>query len=275
MTSVISKQLLPVYDKPMIYYSLGTLMLAGIRQILIISTPDHLPHFETLLGNGAKWGIELQYKVQAEPKGIPQALTLGKDFVGDDHVCLGLGDNIFHGSFLGRSLQNLVQKDGATIFAYEVEDARSYGVVEFHDGKAVSLEEKPEIPKSRYAIPGLYFFDNQATSIVETLNPSPRGELEIIDLLQIYMRMNKLNVIRLPRGSVWLDSGTPKSLHDAATYVRVIEERQGLKLACLEEIAWRQDWIDNESLSRLARSHEPSDYGKYLSGLIGTIDLDG
>ena len=268
MTTAISKQLLPVYDKPLIYYPLATLMLAGIREILIIVTPDQEVNFRNLLGDGKKLGIELQYQIQEKPEGIPQAFTLGEEFINQQPVCLILGDNIFHGASLGRSLSENLTNIGATIFAYEVEDPSWYGVVEFSGDKAVSLEEKPKNPKSRFAVPGLYFFDGNVSKKAHKLSPSPRGETEIVDLLKTYLASGELNVIKLPRGTVWMDSGTPKGLHDAATYVRVIEERQGLKLACLEEIALIQGWIKSEDLDFQLTKMGENDYSLYLRKIL-------
>jgi len=264
MTATISKQLLPVYDKPMIYYPLSTLMLAGIKDVLIIVTPEQEANFRNLLGDGSRIGINLQYIVQQTPNGIPQAFLLGQKFMDGDRTCLILGDNIFHGPTLGRSLGEIAQKPGATIFAYEVENPTAYGVIEFLDSKAVGIEEKPLKPKSRFAIPGIYFVGPEASERARELLPSSRGETEIVDLLRTYLQEDQLHVIRLPRGTVWLDSGTPKGLHDASTYVRVIEDRQGLKLACLEEIAYLQNWISKKDLLDFATSMGASDYSDYL-----------
>jgi glucose-1-phosphate thymidylyltransferase len=268
MTAAISKQLLPVYDKPMIYYPLATLMLADIREILIIVTPEQAHNFRILLGDGSQLGIKLDFVVQEKPNGIPQAFLLGEDFIAGERVCLILGDNIFHGPTLGRSLAETAKKSGATIFAYEVEDPTAYGVVEFSESKAIGIEEKPLSPKSRYAIPGLYFVGPEVSKRARKLQPSPRGETEIIDLLRTYLDEDQLHVIKLPRGTVWLDSGTPRGLHDASTYVRVIEERQGLKLACLEEISYLQGWITAGELLQIARKMGKSDYTDYLRKLI-------
>lgn len=268
LTSMISKQLLPVYDKPMIYYPLSTLMLAGIREILIIVTPEQEDNFRNLLGDGSQLGITLEYVVQREPNGIPQAFLLGEQFIGEDRTCLILGDNIFHGPTLGRSLVEITNRPGATIFAYEVENPSAYGVVEFSDSKVIGLEEKPIMPKSRFVIPGLYFLGPEASDRARNLQPSSRGETEIIDLLKLYLLEDELHVIRLPRGTVWLDSGTPKGLHDASTYVRVIEERQGLKLACLEEISFLQKWISEKEIEDLAGSMGENEYSDYLRRVI-------
>ncbi len=268
MTAAISKQLLPVYDKPMIYYPVATLMLAGIREILIIVTREQAHNFKTLLGDGSRFGVSIDYVVQDKPNGIPEAFILGQDFIAGERVCLILGDNIFHGPTLGRSLVEIAKKPGATIFAYEVEDPSAYGVVEFSGSKAVGIEEKPAVPKTRFAIPGLYFVGPEVSMRARELLPSPRGETEIIDLLRTYLVEDQLHVIKLPRGTVWLDSGTPKGLHDASTYVRVIEDRQGLKLACLEEVAFLQGWLTEVELLEIATSMGSSDYADYLRKII-------
>lgn len=269
LTNVISKQLLPVYDKPMIYYALMPLMLAGIRDILIISTPQDLPHFKRLLGDGSQWGITLSYAEQPSPDGLAQAFILGEEFIGSDNVCLILGDNIFHGVGLGEKLlwcANL--KQGGIVFAYEVHDPERYGVVSFdQSGKAQKIEEKPKNPQSNYAVTGLYFYDNQVVDIAKSLTPSPRGELEISDLNQRYLEKNQLQVEVLGRGSVWLDTGTHDSLLQAAEYVSIIEKRQGLKIACLEEIAWRKKYISDDEFYELTTQSAKSSYGRYLLNL--------
>ncbi len=264
-TSIICKQLLPIYDKPMIYYPLSTLMLAGIRDILIISTPEATPLFERLLGSGAEIGLRLSYKVQETPNGLAQAFVLGKDFIGSDPVCLILGDNIFYGQSFGRMLQEAAATPGATVFGYYVRDPERFGVVAFDsEGKAVSIEEKPAKPKSNYAVTGLYFYDNDVVRIAETLKPSPRGEYEITDVNRAYLAQGKLNVRLLGRGFAWLDTGTHDALQDASSYVRTIQERQGLKIACIEEIAWRMGFITREQMLRAAEKTRKSTYGQYI-----------
>lgn len=269
LTMVTSKQLLPVYDKPMIYYPLSTLMLAGIRDILIISTPKDLPNFEKLLGDGSRYGINLSYKVQPSPDGLAQAFILGKEFIGDDNCAMILGDNIFHGNGLTKHLKKAVENEGrATVFGYYVEDPERFGVVEFDEnGKAVSLEEKPENPKSNYAVTGLYFYDNKVCGYAKKLKPSPRGELEITDLNKIYLEKGKLDVITLGRGYGWLDTGTVDSLTEASEYVKVIETRQGLKIACLEEISYKNGWIDKDTLLESAKQYGKSPYGQHLKNV--------
>lgn len=269
LTMVTSKQLLPVYDKPMIYYPLSTLMLAGIRDILIISTPQDLPNFEKLLGNGSRYGINLSFKEQPSPDGLAQAFILGEDFIGNDNCAMILGDNIFHGNGLTKHLKKAVENEGrATVFGYYVEDPERFGVVEFDEnGKAISLEEKPLKPKSNYAVTGLYFYNNKVCEYVKSLKPSPRGELEITDLNRIYLENGKLDVITLGRGYGWLDTGTVDSLTEAAEYVKVIETRQGLKISCLEEISYKNGWIDKETLLESAEKYGKSPYGQHLKNV--------
>jgi glucose-1-phosphate thymidylyltransferase len=268
LTLAVSKQLMPVYDKPMIYYPLSTLMLAGIREILIISTPHDLPHFEKLLGSGKELGCKFSYAVQDNPEGLAQAFIIGKDFIGDDAVALILGDNIFYGSGLADKLQKNSNPEGAVVFAYHVTDPERYGVVEFDDEfKALSIEEKPDNPKSNYAVPGLYFYDNQVVKMAAELKPSPRGELEITDINKIYLEKKELKVGRLSRGTAWLDTGTFNSLMQAGEYVRVIEERQGLKIGCIEEVAYQMGFIDKKQLAQLAQPLLKSGYGTYLASL--------
>jgi len=269
LTIAISKQLMPVYDKPMIYYPLSVLMMAGIREILIISTPHDLPLFEKLLGDGKNLGCTFEYKVQERPEGLAQAFIIGKEFIGNDKVALILGDNIFYGSGLRELLQQNNDPDGGVVFAYHVNDPERYGVVEFDEqNKVVSIEEKPENPKSNYAVPGLYFYDNRVVQIACDLKPSPRGELEITDVNKAYLEMEKLQVGILDRGTAWLDTGTFNSLIQAANFVQVIEERQGLKIGCIEEIAFRMNFIDKNQLIELATPLLKSGYGKYLMSLI-------
>jgi len=269
-TLAISKQLLPVYDKPMIYYPLTTLMLAGIRDILIISTPQDTPRFEQLLGDGSHWGLNLSYAVQASPDGLAQAFIIGEDFIGNDPSALVLGDNIYHGHDFNELLKSAMQRqDGASVFAYHVNDPERYGVVEFDaQGKAISLEEKPLQPKSNYAVTGLYFYDQDVVEIAKSIKPSPRGELEITDLNRIYMERGKLSVEIMGRGYAWLDTGTHDSLLEASSFIATLEHRQGLKVACPEEIAFRQNWIDAEQLERLAAPLLKNGYGQYLKRVL-------
>lgn len=274
VTLAVSKQLLPVYDKPMIYYPLTTLMLAGVQDILLISTPMDVPRFQQLLGDGSQWGINLQYAVQPSPDGLAQAFIIGRDFVGKDPSALILGDNLFYGAMFHEQLQNAAKvgasetAHGATVFAYSVSDPERYGVVAFNvAGKAVSIEEKPKQPKSRYAVTGLYFYDNQVCDIARNLKPSPRGELEITDINRIYLEKGQLSVEIMGRGMAWLDTGTHDSLLEAGQYIQVLEKRQGLKVACPEEIAWRMGWITDSQLETLARPLAKSGYGKYLMQL--------
>lgn len=266
ITKGISKQLIPVYDKPMIYYPLSTLMLAGIRDILVISTPEYTPLFESLLGDGSDFGINLSYKIQEHPNGLAEAFILGKEFIGSDFVCLILGDNIYYGSGLSKQLQEAAQKeDGATVFGYHVNDPERFGVVEFDENMhALSIEEKPEHPKSNYAVTGLYFYDNDVVEIAENLKPSDRGELEITDVNKEYLRRGKLDVKLMGRGYAWLDTGTHDSMLEAASFISTIQKRQNLKVACLEEIAYRMHWISREKLIELAQPLKKNDYGQYL-----------
>ncbi|WP_288326318.1 glucose-1-phosphate thymidylyltransferase RfbA [uncultured Clostridium sp.] len=269
LTMVTSKQLLPIYDKPMIYYPLSTLMLAGIRDILIISTPQDLPNFERLLGDGSRYGINLSYKVQPSPDGLAQAFIIGEEFIDDDNSAMILGDNIFHGNGLTKQLKRAVENEGrATVFGYYVEDPERFGVVEFDKyGKVISLEEKPENPKSNYAVTGLYFYDNKVCEYAKRLKPSARGELEITDLNKIYLEEGRLDVITLGRGYGWLDTGTIDSLSEASEYVRVIENRQGLKISCIEEISYKNGWIDKETLLESANAYGKSPYGQHLKNV--------
>lgn len=266
ITRGISKQLIPVYDKPMIYYPLSTLMLAGIRDILLISTPEYTPLFEELLGDGSDFGINLSYKVQERPNGLAEAFILGKDFIGDDSVCLILGDNIYYGSGLSQLLRDATKKEqGATVFGYHVTDPERFGVVEFDkDHHALSIEEKPAEPKSNYAVTGLYFYDNDVVSIAQSLEPSARGELEITDINKEYLKRGDLDVKLMGRGYAWLDTGTHDSMLEASSFIATIQKRQNLKVASLEEIAYRQGWISKERLIELAQPMKKNDYGQYL-----------
>jgi glucose-1-phosphate thymidylyltransferase len=269
LTRAVSKQLLPVFDKPMVYYPLSTLVMAGIDEILIITTPDDRDQFQRLLGDGSQWGLSLSYAIQEKPTGIAEAFVLGADFIGDDSVALVLGDNIFHGSGLGSRLAGHSGLVGGRIFAYPVADPTAYGVVEFDaSGMAVSIEEKPEKPKSRYAVPGLYFYDNRVVEIARTLQPSARGELEITAVNDAYLRAGELSVTVLDRGTAWLDTGTFVSMVQASEFVRVIEERQGLKIGCVEEAVWRRGLIDDAQLRALAEPLLKSGYGDYLVSLL-------
>ncbi len=272
ITRGISKQLMPIWDKPMVYYPLSTLMMAGIREILIITTPEYNDQFRALLGDGSDLGIRLEYAVQPTPDGLAQAFIIGEEFIGKDSVALVLGDNIFHGAGLGSSLRANGDIDGGLIFAYHVSNPAAYGVVEFDaDMKAVSIEEKPASPKSNYAVPGLYFYDNEVVAIAKTIEPSARGELEISTVNERYLEAGRLQVHVLDRGTAWLDTGTFESMMQASEYVRVIEDRQGFKIGCIEEIAWRAGWIDDSRLSALAAPLAKSGYGKYLARLIEPV----
>jgi glucose-1-phosphate thymidylyltransferase len=270
VTIAVSKQLLPISDKPMIYYPLSTLMLAGIRDILIISTPQDTPRFEQLLGDGGAWGLNLSYAVQASPDGLAQAFIIGRDFIGGDDSALVLGDNIFYGHKFTDDMRSAAAREsGATVFAYPVHDPERYGVVEFDDaGHAISLEEKPQHPKSRYAVTGLYFYDNRVIEIAASLKPSARGELEITDVNRVYLKLGALEVTVMGRGQAWLDTGTHQSLIDATLFISTIEKRQGLKVSCPEEIAWRMGWIDRAGLERLAQPLAKNEYGQHLLGLL-------
>ena len=270
VTKVVSKQLLPIYDKPMVYYPLSTLMLAGMRDILIISTPQDIPLYERLLGDGSEWGLNLQYAVQPSPDGLAQAFIIGKDFIGNDPSALVLGDNIFYGHDLQPQLEKAMTQDqGATVFAYHVQDPERYGVVSFDkNGRATTLEEKPTIPKSNYAVTGLYFYDNQAVDMAANLKPSARGELEITDLNRIYLENQQLTVEVMGRGYAWLDTGTHESLIDASNFIQTIEHRQGLKVSCPEEIAYRNGFINAEQLEKLAQPLSKNGYGQYLKRLL-------
>ena len=270
LTRSVSKQLMPIYDKPMIYYPLSTLMLAGIREIAIISTPEHLPLYQELLGDGSQWGCRFEYVVQARPEGLAQAFLLTKDFIRGCNVCLVLGDNIFFGQGMGNLLETAMQRDtGATVFGYHVSDPQRYGVVEFdREQRVLSLEEKPKEPKSNFAVTGLYFYDADIVDIAEQVRPSPRGELEITDVNKLYLQRGDLHVELMGRGIAWLDTGTHDSLLEASSFVQAVETRQGLKIACLEEIAWRKGYIGDDDVRRLAEPMSKNGYGRYLLELV-------
>ncbi|XAS77704.1 glucose-1-phosphate thymidylyltransferase RfbA [Dermatophilaceae bacterium Sec6.4] len=269
ITRGISKQLMPIYDKPMVYYPLSTLMMAGVREILIITTPHDSEQFRRLLGDGSQWGVDLTFAVQPRPEGLAQAFVIGAEFIGGDSVALVLGDNIFFGSGLGRQLQAQTDPDGARIFAYHVPDPSAYGVVEFDvDGRVLSIEEKPALPKSRYVVPGLYFYDNEVISIAADLRPSERGELEITAVNDAYLKAGRLAVTTLPRGTAWFDTGTFEAMMSAAQFVHAVELQQGLKIGCVEEIAWRAGWIGDSALHALADPLRKSGYGEYLRGIL-------
>jgi glucose-1-phosphate thymidylyltransferase len=271
ITKGISKQLMPIYDKPMVYYPLSTLMIAGIRDVLVITTPEYNSQFKGLLGDGSELGMHIEYAVQPSPDGLAQAFIIGEDFIGEESVALVLGDNIFHGGGLGRALRGHADVDGARIFAYHVSTPEAYGVVEFDDDfLAVSIEEKPVHPKSNYAVPGLYFYDNTVVGVAKSISPSDRGELEISTVNQVYLDRGKLGVTVLDRGTAWLDTGTFESMMQASEYVKVIEDRQGFKIGCIEEIAWRAGWIDDSRLARLAEPLRKSGYGRYLANLLSS-----
>ena len=272
ITKGVSKQLLPVYDKPLIHYPLGTLFLAGIREILVITTPEDLPAFKRLLGDGSQYGVSFEFATQEKPTGLAEAFIIGEEFIDDQNVALILGDNIFHGVGLGQQLETIESNNGATIFAYKVSDPERYGVVEFSpEGKVLSIEEKPSNPKSHYAVPGLYFYDKSVVEIAKGIKPSARGELEITAVNDQYLREGKLTTKILERGTTWLDTGTVQTLHAASAYVQIIEERQGSKISCLEEIAWRNGWISTANLEDIAASFGQNPYGQYLKDLVKTV----
>ncbi len=274
ITLGVSKQLMPVYDKPMIYYPLSTLLLAGIRDILVITTPHEAEGFERLLGDGSRFGVSFTYAQQPEPKGLAQAFTIGADFIGSERCALVLGDNIFYGQGLGTQLERFSQLDGAAVFAYWVTDPQAYGVVEFdREGKALSLAEKPESPRSNYAVPGLYFYDNDVVKIARELTPSARGEYEITDINRVYLERGDLHVHVLARGTAWLDTGTFESLNDASNFIRTVENRQGLRIGSPEEVAWRQGFLNDDELRERAESMLKSGYGNYLLGLLERRDI--
>lgn len=269
VTKGVSKQLLPIYDKPLVYYPLATLMSAGIREVLVITTPGDAQSFHDLLGDGDQWGMTISFAQQEKPDGLAQAFIIGENFIDNQPCALVLGDNVFHGAGLGAMLKTLTKPNGATIFAYKVKNPNAYGVVEFApDGTVLSIEEKPQHPKSQHAVPGLYFYDNQVVDIAKSITPSERGELEITSVNNEYLSRGQLSVSVLPEGTAWLDSGTFESLHDAGSYVRVIEERQGVKVACVEEIAWQNSWIKDEQLRKLAEDFSKSSYGQYLKKIL-------
>lgn len=269
MTRAVSKQLLPIYDKPLVYYPISVLLLAGIREILIISTPDDIDSYKTLLGDGSRLGVEFHYKVQEKPRGLADAFILGEDFIGDDSVCLVLGDNVFYGQDLTRLLNEARnRKEGATVFGYPVKDARSFGVVEFDkDKNVISIEEKPEKPKSNFAVPGLYFYDNDVVEIAKNVKPSARGEIEITSVNNAYLEKGRLKVVLMGRGMAWLDTGTPEGMLKASEFIETVQSRQGFYIACLEEVAWRRGFIDREQLKRLGEELKMTDYGQYLLSL--------
>lgn len=270
MTQAVSKQLLPIYDKPLIYYPLSVLMLAGIKEILIISTPQDMYAYERLLGDGSSLGIKISYKIQDQPRGLADAFILGEDFIGEDNVCLILGDNVFYGQDLTKVLNKaMLSTEGAVIFGYPVKDARAFGVVEFDDNrKVISIEEKPEHPKSNYAVPGLYFYDNKVVEIAKNVQPSSRGEIEITAVNNAYLEQQDLNVVLLGRGMAWLDTGTPEGMLQAAEYVEAVQSRQGFYIACLEEIAWRRGFIADNQLNKIGESLKMTDYGQYILSLL-------
>jgi glucose-1-phosphate thymidylyltransferase len=270
LTRGVSKQLLPIYDKPMVFYPISTLMLAGIKDILIITTPEDNAGFMRLLGDGSDFGINLEYAIQPSPDGLAQAFLIGEEFIGDDNVCLVLGDNIFYGQSFSQTLKNAAKREsGATVFGYQVKDPERFGVVEFDENnKAMSIEEKPKLPKSNYAVTGLYFYDNSVVKMAKQVKPSHRGELEITTLNEMYLNDDSLNVELLGRGFAWLDTGTHESLHEASSFVQTIENVQGLKVACLEEIAWRNGWLSDEQVLTLAKPMMKNDYGQYLTRLV-------